>query len=200
MPLSPLDIHNKEFGKKLRGYDEDEVNDFLEQVIKDYELTIKEKKALASELHTNKEQLSHYKTIESTLNKSLVIAQDSADETRNAAQREAELIVREAQNNASEIVNEALTKTHRLAVEIEELKRQSKVFRERLRLLVTTQLDMLEHEDWSTSLEYDENVEERVTYAYGEAKEADFNTAQEKPAALIDESSDNSTKEVPAKD
>lgn len=44
MPLSPLDIHNKEFGKKLRGYDEDEVNDFLEQVIKDYELTIKEKK------------------------------------------------------------------------------------------------------------------------------------------------------------
>jgi len=97
-------------------------------------------------------------------------------------------------------VNEALTKTHRLAVEIEELKRQSKVFRERLRLLVTTQLDMLEHEDWSTSLEYDENVEERVTDAYGEAKEADFNTAQEKPAALIDESSDNSTKEVPAKD
>lgn len=134
------------------------------------------------------------------MNKSLVIAQDSADETRNAAQREAELIVREAQNNASEIVNEALTKTHRLAVEIEELKRQSKVFRERLRLLVTTQLDMLEHEDWSTSLEYDENVEERVTDAYGEAKEADFNTAQEKPAALIDESSDNSTKEVPAKD
>ena len=46
MPLTPLDIHNKEFGKSFRGYDEDEVNEFLDQVIKDYEIVIREKKEL----------------------------------------------------------------------------------------------------------------------------------------------------------
>ncbi len=46
MPLTPLDIHNKEFGRGFRGYDEDQVNEFLDQIIKDYELVIREKKAL----------------------------------------------------------------------------------------------------------------------------------------------------------
>ena len=50
MPLSPLDIHNKEFTRGFRGYNEDEVNEFLEQIIKDYELILKEKKELEEKL------------------------------------------------------------------------------------------------------------------------------------------------------
>ena len=51
MPLTPLDIHNKEFSQGFRGYDEDEVNEFLDQIIKDYELVIREKKALEEKLN-----------------------------------------------------------------------------------------------------------------------------------------------------
>lgn len=197
MPLSPLDIHNKEFGKKLRGYDEDEVNDFLEQVIKDYELVLKENKKLTNELHTSNEQLDHFKTIEATLNKSLVIAQDSADETRRQAQKEAELMVVEAKADAADLVKDGLNKARRLSVEIEELKRQSKVFRERLRLLVTTQLDLLEHDDWSNSLEYDIDVEQNITDKFADVTaEAIVETPVETTETVeaIDEN-----KEIPAK-
>ena len=74
MPLTPLDIHNKEFTKGFRGYDEDEVNEFLDQVIKDYELIIREKKELDERLNDMNERLTHFSNIEETLNKSIVVA------------------------------------------------------------------------------------------------------------------------------
>ena len=60
MPLTPLDIHNKEFSKGFRGYDEDEVNEFLDQVIKDYEMVIREKKELEERLNDLTERLGHF--------------------------------------------------------------------------------------------------------------------------------------------
>lgn len=59
MPLTPLDIHNKEFSRRIRGYDEDEVNEFLDQVIKDYEIVIRENKELQSQLLAVQERLDH---------------------------------------------------------------------------------------------------------------------------------------------
>jgi cell division initiation protein len=67
MPLSPLDIHNKEFGRGFRGYNEDEVNEFLEQVIKDFELLLKDKKDLEEKLKSSSERVGHFTTIEMTL-------------------------------------------------------------------------------------------------------------------------------------
>ena len=66
MALSPLDIHNKEFSSKFRGYDEDEVNEFLEQIMKDYENVLKENKSLKNNLKQSKEQVSHFNSIEET--------------------------------------------------------------------------------------------------------------------------------------
>lgn len=63
MPLSPLDIHNKEFTRGFRGYDEDEVNDFLDQIIKDYEQVIKEKKRIEDTLNNSEERLGHFTNI-----------------------------------------------------------------------------------------------------------------------------------------
>ena len=63
MPLSPLDIHNKEFGRKMRGYDEDEVNEFLDQVVKNYEIVIREKKALEEQVKQNEEKLKLIKEL-----------------------------------------------------------------------------------------------------------------------------------------
>ncbi|MGM9986592.1 MAG: DivIVA domain-containing protein [Bacillaceae bacterium] len=148
MPLTPLDIHNKEFSRGFRGYDEDEVNEFLDQVIKDYELIIREKKELEEKVSNMQERLSHYSNIEDTLNKSILVAQEAAEEVKSNANKEAKLIIREAEKNADRIVNEALSKSRKVAMEIEELKKQSKVYRTRLRMLIEAQLEMLENDDW----------------------------------------------------
>lgn len=97
MPLTPLDIHNKEFARRLRGYDEDQVNEFLDQVIKDYEGVIRENKELSTELLNVQEKLDHFATIEDTLSKTIIVAQEAADEVRNNAKKESQLIVKEAE-------------------------------------------------------------------------------------------------------
>ncbi|MFL6554570.1 MAG: DivIVA domain-containing protein, partial [Bacillus sp. (in: firmicutes)] len=96
MPLTPLDIHNKEFNKGFRGYDEDEVNEFLDQVIKDYELVLREKKEMEERLNDMNERLGHFVTIEDTLNKSIIIAQEAGEDVKRNAQKEAKLIIKEA--------------------------------------------------------------------------------------------------------
>lgn len=155
MPLTPLDIHNKEFTKGFRGYDEDEVNEFLDQVIKDYELIIREKKELEEKLNDLNDRLGHFSNIEETLNKSIVVAQEAAEEVKRNAQKEAKLIIREAEKNADRIVNESLSKARKIALEIEDLKKQSKVFRTRFKMLIEAQLDLLNTDDWDHLLEYE---------------------------------------------
>ncbi|MCA1029995.1 DivIVA domain-containing protein [Bacillus timonensis] len=157
MPLTPLDIHNKEFNKGFRGYDEDEVNEFLDQVIKDYEMVIRDKKELESKIAEMNEKLSHFTNIEETLNKSILIAQETAEDVKRNAQKEAKLIIKEAEKNADRIINESLAKSRKIAIEIEELKKQSKVFRNRFKMLIEAQLDMLTNDDWEHLMEY--NVE-----------------------------------------
>lgn len=162
MPLSPLDIHNKEFTRAFRGYAEDEVNEFLDQIIKDYELILREKKELEDKIKQLTEQMEHYNTLEDTLQKSIVVAQEAAEEVRRNAQQEAKLIIKEAEKNADRIINEALSKSRKIAMETEELKRQAKVFRTRLKMLIEAQLDMINNEDWDEFLESAEEDSEII--------------------------------------
>jgi cell division initiation protein len=159
MALSPLDIHNKEFANKFRGYDEDEVNEFLEQIMKDFENILEENKTLKSNLKQSEEQISHFNSIEQTLQKSILIAQEAAEDVRRNSMKESKLIVREAEKNADRIVNEALSRARRISVEIEDLKKQSKVFRTRFKMLIEAQLDLIQSDDWDVLLEYEIDAE-----------------------------------------
>ena len=167
MPLTPLDIHNKEFARRLRGYDEDQVNEFLDQVIKDYEAVIRENKELSTELLNVQEKLDHFATIEDTLSKTIIVAQEAADEVRNNAKKESQLIVKEAEKNADRIVNEALSKSRKIALEVEELKKQASIYRARFRTLVEAQLDLLSQDGWEAL----ENREREVLEREREMKE-----------------------------
>lgn len=178
MPLSPLDIHNKEFTRGFRGYAEDEVNEFLDQIIKDYEIIIREKKELEDQIVTMTEQMNHYSNLEETLQKSIVIAQEAAEEVRRNSQKEAKLIVREAEKNADRIVNEALAKARKVTIEIDELKKQSKVFRNRFKMLVEAQLDLLNTDDWEHLLEYDRSLTEIAEPNHSTVKGEDENLSK----------------------
>ncbi|AGA58412.1 MAG: DivIVA domain-containing protein [Thermobacillus sp.] len=148
MPLTPLDIHNKEFGRRLRGYDEDEVNEFLDQVIKDYEALIRENKELQNQVLALQEKLNHFANLEETLSKTIIIAQEAADEVKNNAKKEAQLVIKEAEKNADRIINEALAKSRKIALEVEEMKKQAAIYRTRFRTLVEAQLELLSQDSW----------------------------------------------------
>ena len=157
MALTPLDIHNKEFSRGMRGYDQDEVNEFLDQVMKDFELVIREKKELKREVELLEDKLTHFSNIEETLNKSILVAQQTADEVKGNATKESKLIVREAEKNADRIINEAFEKARRIEIEVEELKKQGKVFRTRLKMLIEAQLELVEANDWDQLLNMELN-------------------------------------------
>ncbi|MFD0960290.1 DivIVA domain-containing protein [Paenibacillus chungangensis] len=158
MPLTPLDIHNKEFSRRLRGYDEDEVNEFLDQVIKDYEALIRENKELQNNMLTLQEKLNHFSNIEETLSKTIIVAQEAADEVRNNAKKEAQLIIKEAEKNADRIVNDSLSKSRKIALEVEELKKQASIYRARFRTLVEAQLELLSQDSWESLDNSDESA------------------------------------------
>lgn len=161
MPLTPLDIHNKQFSRSFRGYNEEEVNEFLDQIIKDLELLIKEKKKVEEENEELREKLSHFSNIEESLSKSILVAQETAEEVKANAKKEAQLIVKEAEKNADRIINDALAKARKISIEIDELKRRAATYQSRFRSLVEAQLEMLENNsDWDVLKELEEEIEE----------------------------------------
>mgnify|MGYP001218804937 CR=1 FL=1 len=150
MPLTPLDIHNKEFSRSFRGYDEDQVNEFLDQIIKDYEALIRENKELQNQVAALQERVNHFATMEETLSKTIIVAQETADEVKNNAKKEAQLVLKEAEKNADRIINESLAKARKIALEMEELKKQASIYRTRFRTLIEAQLELLNDKAWDS--------------------------------------------------
>ncbi|MFC6274595.1 DivIVA domain-containing protein [Levilactobacillus tangyuanensis] len=163
MVLSPLDIHNKEFGTKMRGYNVDEVNDFLDQVIKDYQITLNNNKDLEEQLDAANEKLKYFNDLKDSLNQSILVAQEAADKVKANSQKESEIIIREAQKQSSDIVSEATNKGNqimaeaskrakKLAVETDDLKKSTRVFRQRLQVMLESQLEVVKSNDWDSLL------------------------------------------------
>ncbi len=148
MPLTPLDIHNKEFKRSLRGYNEDEVNDFLDRVIKDYEVLIRQNKELEERVQHTEDQIKQFKAMEDSLGKSIMLAQETAEELKQNARKEAQLVIREAEKNADRIVQDALNKARRTALDLDEVKKQAAIFRARLRSLLQAQGELLDSVEW----------------------------------------------------
>lgn len=105
--ITPMDIHNKTFSRQIRGYAQDEVNTFLEELAKDYERIYREHREMEEEMGTIRTKLRNYEKMEATMSNTLVMAQETADNVKKNAHKEAELSIREAQNEAHKIVADA---------------------------------------------------------------------------------------------
>lgn len=196
MPLTPLEIHNKEFTTKMRGYDQDEVNEFLDQVIRDYELILRQNKDIQDELEITNKKLSNFEDMQESLNRSILVAQEAADrlientnrevevikieaesyaekvreeadnyvskerkkadtyvtEAEKKADEYAEKVQTEADNKADALLKDAVTKARKVEDETEALRKQGRVFRQRLQLLIESHLELLNEEDWDNFL------------------------------------------------
>lgn len=145
--LTPLDIHNKEFKRGFRGYNEEDVDEFLDQVVKDYEKLYRDNIELKETLDRVNSKLEHFQQMEGTLHSTLVIAQETAEEVKLNAKKETELLIKEAEIRAQKLLEEAMSKVRRANAEYEEVQKQGQVFRARLRTLLQAQMEMLQDDD-----------------------------------------------------
>lgn len=105
--ITPMDIHNKTFTRQLRGYSQEEVNSFLEELAGDYERIYREHREMEDEMETICTKLRNFEKMESTMSSTLIMAQQTADTMKSNAHKEADLSLKEAQNKARAIVASA---------------------------------------------------------------------------------------------
>ncbi|MBM3148319.1 MAG: DivIVA domain-containing protein, partial [Actinobacteria bacterium] len=143
MKLTPLDIRHKEFHRGMRGYADVEVDEFLDGVADELERVFKENIDLSERLDSLQAQLEHYRSIEGTLQKTLVSAQQNAEEQRAAAQREAQLVLRDAEVKARDTLSEAYSAKQSVEREIVMLRNAEADFRFKFRALLEGYLKQL---------------------------------------------------------
>jgi len=144
MKLTPLDIHHKEFRNSLRGYNPEEVDDFLDEVADEFERLFKENIDLSEKNDAAEERLRNYAELEQTLQKTLVSAQTSAEEIVGRARAEADRLVKDAETKAQEIVTGALEDKQHTQAENARLQAAEEEFRSRFRSMLETYLGVLE--------------------------------------------------------
>lgn len=159
MRITPLEIQQMVFKVRLRGYDREDVDRFLEDLAQTVESVNRENADLRDKLGAVERQLSEVKKAEATLANTLVSAQAVGEDLKQSAQRDAELIVKEAELRASEMVREArveLVNTHR---DLADLRKQRLVMVERLRSTLRTFEGLLEMEEESVSAEQTDSAD-----------------------------------------
>ena len=147
--------------RTFKGYTPEQVDQFLDQIIKQVERMIEDNKAKNKEIalrdkkieelskivanaHHMQEKLVQYERMEGTLNRAIMMAQKTSDQIKSNAHRESEIILNDAKMNASRIVNESLLKAEKAEMEAEMLKRNITIFKRKLRGLIETQLEMVD--------------------------------------------------------
>ncbi len=145
--LTPLDIQNKKFNKEFRGYNPDDVDQFMLEAAKNYERLLQENMDLKENVERLATKLEHYQHMETTLHSTLVIAQETAEEVKLNAKRECELMMKEMEVRGQRMLDDAAAKVRRMNVEYEELRKHAQVFRIRQKTLLSAQLEMLKKDE-----------------------------------------------------
>lgn len=138
--ITPEIIESKEFKKGFRGYNEAEVDIFLDELRDDFEATLKENEALKEKLSMYKDQVGKYSSIEETLKETLITAQSAAEDTTNAANKKARVIVQEAELQSKQMIDKANNKVVEIRNEYESLVKEFKVFRNKFKSLLEDEM------------------------------------------------------------
>ena len=142
MRLTPMDITNKEFKKSLRGFDCEEVDEFLDKVVEDYEFIYKENSSLKEKIKANNDRIKHYEQIEETIQNTLLLAQNAAEQAKLVAQKEAEMILNSANESAKKIIDKANFEVIKINDDYEVIKQDFMKFRAKYNNFLQTQMDM----------------------------------------------------------
>lgn len=175
MKLTPMDINNKEFKKGIRGYAIDEVDEFLDEVVENYEEVYKENSRLKDSLNRVNEKLEHYEKLEATIQNTLLLAQNAADQAKDSATKQADLIVGNANETAQRILDKAHGDVIAINDEYERLKEEFIKFKAKFRGFMNAQLET-----------FDE-LDKDLTKNYSVAKPTENFVVYEKDAEVLEE-------------
>lgn len=163
MVLTTLEIRDKTFTQKIRGYDAEEVREFLDIVGQDYEQVVRERHSLTEKVKALEEKVNTFEEMKELLSQSIVIAQETAEKMKAAAENESAQLIQEAEYRSQLLLNAARTKANdmlrmasdsakRVAVETDDLKNKSRVFHERLKSFLENQLSTVDSPEWEELL------------------------------------------------
>jgi len=144
MRITPLDIQQKQFPTKFRGFDVDEVYSFLELVREEMEELLRENASLKEQLSRADSQLQEYNNMSITLRETLMTTQQIVEDYKTNSRREADLIIREAESKADDLMKAAQTKAVKIHEDIVELKGIRRHFKEEVKRLIESHMKMIE--------------------------------------------------------
>lgn len=142
--LTPMDIHNKEFKRGFRGYSEEDVDSFMDDLASDYEKVYREYCELKETCAKLQDKLSQYENMEDTMNKTLMLAQQTAENVKVSARKEADLILQEAENTKKKMMDETTLNLQTTQQNLDKVKTQVSAFRAKCKALLTSQLRLLD--------------------------------------------------------
>ena len=144
MRITPLDIQQKQFPMKFRGFDVEEVYSFLEIIREEMEDLLRENANAKETVQRMENQLKEHRDMETTLRETLLTAQQMVDDYKTNARKEAELLVKEAELRADSMLKEAQEKVIKIHEDIVDLKGIRRHFKEELKRMVESHMKMIE--------------------------------------------------------
>ena len=134
----------KKFSTSINGYNKIEVNNFVSEVVREYENILNNMKKINEDNQRLLQEIERYKDMQGSFNKAILVAEDASSQIKKMAKDEYKTIIDEAKKNASRIVNEALLKANRIENDSEELRRRTIMFKRKLRQAIESELEAIE--------------------------------------------------------
>ena len=151
--ITPIEIQNKVFKSGGLGYDKKDVDGFMEEILDNYETLYRERMEMNDRINVLNEGLQYYKTIEKTLQKALVLAERTAEETKGTAMKNALLIEQEAVSKANIILEDAKRELDLIRKQTIELVRQYDMYKAKFMSLVNSQTELLDSQSFTVNLD-----------------------------------------------
>ncbi|MXQ48746.1 DivIVA domain-containing protein [Streptococcus pneumoniae] len=192
MAITALDIKDKTFKLKFRGYSEEEVNEFLDILVDDFEKLTRENRAQEAKIKMLEEKLAYFDEMKESLSQSVILAQETAEKVKTSARTESDnilthannqatLLLEESKQKANEMLREAADEAKRVAIETEDLKRQTRVFHQRLLASVESHLALVNSPEWDELLQPTASYIQNSDVAFREVVESVLETDHDLP-------------------
>lgn len=195
--LTAMDITSKEFKKTLRGFDTDEVDEFLNQIADNYESIYKENSTLKEKNAILSEKLEHYAHIEETIQNTLVLAQNAAEQAKQAAKKESDLILKNANDTAQKMVDKANGDVIKINEDYDKIKQEFVKFKSKYRNFINAQLDMFNSLESDFEKNYNiATVKSEVSVSSKEIESAKGEESNLEKAKLVDENEESFTNDL----
>ena len=189
MPITSLEIKDKTFSTRFRGFDQEEVDEFLDQVVENYEELYKENSRLKESLSRVNEKLEHYEKLEATIQNTLLLAQNAADQAKESSEKQAELIIGNANETAQRILDKAHGDVISINDEYEKVKEEFIKFRAKFRGFMNTQLQTFDELEKDLTKNY--SVSQPVDNYEIHEKEAETTNTEEKEEFNVEDLNDD---------